>query len=96
MPTHPGPEGLVPESVGRDAIRHLLPMPFREKLLGPRGLELRRVQPLDPMNSGAPHVVAMWVRTLAPLPDDPLLHRALLAYVSDHGLLLAATEPHMG
>ena len=37
---------------------------------------------------------ARGVRTLAPLPDDPLLHRALLAYVSDHGLLLAATEPH--
>ena len=95
MPTHPGPEGRVPESVGRDAIRHLLPMPFREKLLGPRGLELRRVQPLNPMNP-APRTggSAMWVRTLAPLPDDPLLHRALLAYVSDHGLLLAATEPH--
>jgi acyl-CoA thioesterase-2 len=95
MPEHPGPDGLVPESVGRDAIRHLLPMPFREKLLGPRGLELRRVQPLNPMNP-APRTggSAMWVRTLAPLPDDPLLHRALLAYVSDHGLLLAATEPH--
>lgn len=95
MPVHPGPEGLVPESVSRDAIRHLLPPYFREKLLGPRGFELRRVNPLDPMHpvvrSGGS---AAWVRTHATLPDDPLLHRAMLAYVSDHGLLLAATEPH--
>jgi len=95
MPSHPGPDGLVPESVGRDAIRHLLPPPFCDKLLGPRGLEIRRVRPLSPMNP-QPRAdgSAMWVRSLARLPDDPLLHRALLAYASDHGLLLAATEPH--
>ena len=31
---------------------------------------------------------------VAPLPDDPVVHRALLAYVSDHGLLSAAMLPH--
>ena len=95
MPEHVGPEGLVPESVGRDAIRPMLPPPFNEKLLGPRGLELRRVAPLNPLNP-TPRVggTAMWVRAQGALPDDPLLHRAILAYASDHGLLLAAAEPH--
>ena len=37
---------------------------------------------------------SIWLRTTAPLPDSPALHRALLAYASDHGLLLTATLPH--
>jgi acyl-CoA thioesterase-2 len=36
----------------------------------------------------------MWVRAKAPLPDDPALHRALLAYGSDHGFITVANEPH--
>jgi len=35
-----------------------------------------------------------WMRAAHPLPDDPMLHQALLAYASDHGLLLTATLPH--
>lgn len=95
MPQYPGPEGLVPDSVRRDAIRPMLPPPFNEKLLGPRGLESRRVAPLNPMNP-QPRVggSAMWVRAQSVLPDDPLLHRAMLAYASDHGLLPVAAEPH--
>jgi acyl-CoA thioesterase-2 len=34
------------------------------------------------------------MRAIAPLPDDPMVHRALLAYASDHGLLRAAMLPH--
>jgi acyl-CoA thioesterase-2 len=34
------------------------------------------------------------MRAIAPLPDDPVVHRALLAYASDHGLLRAAMLPH--
>jgi acyl-CoA thioesterase-2 len=34
------------------------------------------------------------MRAIAPLPDDPNVHRALLAYASDHGLLGAAMRPH--
>ncbi len=36
----------------------------------------------------------MWMRAIDALPDDPPLHRALLAYMSDYGLLGAATIPH--
>jgi acyl-CoA thioesterase-2 len=36
----------------------------------------------------------MWVRAVDRLPDDDLLHRCLLAYVSDFQLLGTALLPH--
>lgn len=38
----------------------------------------------------------MWIRTLAPLPDDPQMHRLVLAYLSDYGLLSASKLRHGG
>ena len=35
-----------------------------------------------------------WMRTKGPLPDDPALHQALLAYASDLTLLVSAVNPH--
>ena len=36
----------------------------------------------------------LWVRTSGPLPDDPQLHVAALAFISDLTLLSASTVPH--
>jgi len=36
----------------------------------------------------------MWVKTTTPLDDDPMHHRAVLAYASDYGLLVTAMRPH--
>lgn len=35
-----------------------------------------------------------WMRAAAPLGDDPLIHRAFLAYASDMGLLSSSLLPH--
>lgn len=35
-----------------------------------------------------------WVRTRQPMPDDPILHTAVLAYLSDMTLLSVTTVPH--
>lgn len=35
-----------------------------------------------------------WVRTKQPMPDDPVLHSAVLAYLSDITLLSVTTVPH--
>jgi acyl-CoA thioesterase-2 len=35
-----------------------------------------------------------WLRTIDRLPDDPLLHQAMLAYASDYSLLGVAMQPH--
>ncbi|QCY47363.1 Acyl-CoA thioesterase 2 [Glutamicibacter creatinolyticus] len=37
---------------------------------------------------------AVWLRTTGPMPDDPALHRAALAYVSDYTLLEPVLRRH--
>jgi acyl-CoA thioesterase II len=37
---------------------------------------------------------AVWMRTPAPMPDDPMLHRAVLCYASDYTLLESALRRH--
>lgn len=37
---------------------------------------------------------AVWIRCRKPLPDDPVLHQAIFAYVSDYTLLEVAMRPH--
>ncbi|MGC3956147.1 MAG: acyl-CoA thioesterase II [Propionicimonas sp.] len=46
--------------------------------------------------NGTPTDAAMkvWVRTESPLPADPQLHQAVLAYLSDLTLLAVSTVPH--
>jgi acyl-CoA thioesterase-2 len=95
MPAVEGPEGLPSELEQRLAIGDRLPAPWRVKATAPHGIEYRRVEQDDPL-APAPREggSAIWMRAVAPLPDDPTVHRALLAYASDHGLLRAALVPH--
>jgi acyl-CoA thioesterase-2 len=37
---------------------------------------------------------AVWMKTLGPLPDDPDLHRAALAYASDYSIMEPAMRRH--
>ena len=95
MPEVEGPEGLVSELEQRRAIGDQLPERWRAKATQPHGIEFRRVEKDDPLvpqprEGGS----AVWMRAVAPLPDDPMIHRALLAYASDHGLLRGALVPH--
>lgn len=95
MPELAGPEGLPSELEQRLAIGDKLPARWRVKGTQPHGIEYRRVEDDDllapvPREGGS----AVWMRAVAPLPDDPTMHRALLAYASDHGLLRAAMVRH--
>ncbi|MEJ1168711.1 acyl-CoA thioesterase [Variovorax sp. CCNWLW235] len=95
MPTVQGPEGLVSELDRRIALGDRLPERWRIKGLEPHGIEYRRVEADDLLTPEVrPSESAIWMRAIAPLPDNPVVHRALLAYASDHGLLRAAMLPH--
>ncbi|KAA2313132.1 acyl-CoA thioesterase II [Pseudooceanicola sediminis] len=60
-----------------------------------RPIEVRPVGPTPPFDM-APREGTQyrWIRTRFPLADDPILHRAALAYTSDLGLLQAALTVH--
>lgn len=95
MPAAAGPQGLASELEQRLTMGERLPARWRVKGLAPHGLEYRRVDPDDLLAPEArPAESALWMRAIAALPDDPNVHRALLAYASDHGLLGAAMRPH--
>ena len=67
----------------------------RQLMTRPRPIEMRTSGKLHWMNSDRkpPHAHS-WFRAAAPLPDDPALHRAVIAYASDFTLLGTSALPH--
>jgi len=96
MPANlPGPDGLKTEAERWQAALHRIPEFFRERAVAERPIELRTIDPVDPLNpevADAGH--AVWMRAAGELPDDPALHRHLLAYSSDFALLTTSLRPH--
>ena len=91
-PAVPPPEGLQNETSLRQAQAAQLPPGWRGEKLPP--IEYRMVDPVDLVHPAPrPADTQLWLRACAAVPDDPVLHRALLAYASDHGLLRAALLP---
>ena len=95
MPDVPGPENLRSEAELRHKVADQIPEQFRRHLLRGRPIEIRPVQPrdwLDPTKQ--PPRQDSWFRLVAPIGDDPNMHRAILAYASDMTLLGTATLAH--
>ncbi|MFK7806609.1 MAG: acyl-CoA thioesterase [Saprospiraceae bacterium] len=49
---------------------------------------------IDPQNSANKNQYQIWLRLREELPDHGDLHRSILAYVSDFGLLISTLMPH--
>jgi acyl-CoA thioesterase II len=95
MPEAPPPESLADDHLRERAMADRLPERRREFLQLPQPVELRSVQPLDPLQpEPRPAQALHWLRAPHALPDDPLLHQALLAYASDWSLMRVAMLPH--
>ena len=58
-----------------------------------RPLDLSRYAPRRPARPREPRQ-SLWIRIDGPLPDDPAIHRAALAYLSDMTLLDTALAAH--
>ncbi|WP_068073912.1 acyl-CoA thioesterase [Novosphingobium lentum] len=95
MPHVPPPEDLPSEDALLRQYIHLIPEARREMLLRPRAIEIRPAEARHWMGAEpAAPVSHSWFRAVAPLPDDPKIHRAILAYASDFNLLGTCTLPH--
>ncbi len=98
MPQVEPPEDLTSDKEQRR--RFVAEMPDisdvqRTMMLRPRPIEMRTVDKLHWMNPDPkPPRAHSWFRTSAPLPDDPALHRAVIAYASDYTLLGTSALPH--
>lgn len=95
MPDVPAPEELKSEQDLRESLGDRVPEKFRAFFLRPRPIELRPVSArswFDPQK-GEPRQ-SSWFRIVAPVGDDPALHRAIMAYASDMTLLGTSTLAH--
>jgi acyl-CoA thioesterase-2 len=91
--------------VPEDGLTHQDPMPDREPPADLPGRTPFHVSPDGPARAGAVELRAcppmpgrprssVWMRVTAPLPDDPVLHQAMLVYLSDLSILHGAFNRH--
>ena len=95
MPDVPPPEALKSDLEIRIESADQMPERFRASFTRPRMIESRPVNPRSwfKPEKQEPHQ-ASWFRVVAPVADDPALHRAILTYASDMSLLGTATLAH--
>ncbi len=99
MPDVLPPEELKPDMEQRRAMVERMGDRMSEDqrkfVLRPRPIDMRTNDKLHWMNSEPrPPRAHSWFRTVAPLPDDVALHRAVIAYASDYTLLGTSALPH--
>ena len=95
MPQVVGPEYLLSERDLAVKMGERIPEKLRAMALAERPIELRQVQPrnqLRPVPTEPRRQI--WLRAVDALPDDPALHRYLLAYASDFSFLTTSLDPH--
>ncbi len=95
MPVVPPPETLKSDDELRLDYVNELPEAMRERFLRPSFVDFRPLHPRHWMNHDvqAPHQTS-WFRLVASPGDDPVIHRAILAYISDMQLLGTCALPH--
>ncbi|GAA4976577.1 acyl-CoA thioesterase II [Kineococcus glutinatus] len=93
MPDVPGPQDLPSDADLLEGVDH----PFVRAWRTGRPLEVRHVVP-PPYFATAPtptgQVRAVWMRVPGRLPDDDVLHRAVLGFASDYVLFEAVLGRH--
>ena len=98
MPQVPPPETLRPQrELAEEWVRQRPDTPARvqDAMLRALAIEFRPVQPWNPLQPEVGGLTqALWFRAAGQLPDDPMLHRCVLAYASDFNLLSTALRPH--
>ena len=95
MPEVAGPEDLASDLTQRQEVAHRMRDADRGWLLSPRAVEIRQAHPVPLFEPPpVPPVAHAWLRAVGEFPDDPMLHRAVLAYASDLTLLDIACYPH--
>jgi acyl-CoA thioesterase II len=95
MPRVPDPETLSGYTGPPAELLGRFPERVQRFFAQPRPFEFRMVQPIDYLTPRRELPVRqIWFRAVASVPPDEMLHRRLLAYVSDFFLLDTTTLPH--
>ncbi len=95
IPNVPGPECFESEWDLHQKHSNELPEKIRELFLAERPIERRIVENQNPFRPR--HGIAkrhVWLKSIASLPDEELVHQSMLAYATDYGFLDTALVPH--
>jgi len=91
----PGPEGLLSDVEMARRVADKIPPSIRAQILCTKPIEIRQVNPVNPF---APKQETMpryaWFKTIHQMPDDLSVHKYMLAYASDFGLVSTSLRPH--
>ena len=98
MPDAPDPDLLMSQGRMAEVFPHLMPQPMQRYFAQDRPIDVRpvdisRFYPKGERGPLSSHQ-NIWMRASARLPDDPAIHRAVLAYMSDMTLLDTALVVH--
>jgi acyl-CoA thioesterase-2 len=95
MPATPPPTSVPSRTDWAQKLADQIPAQFRE-WAGRRGpIETRHVNPPTFISrEPCEGPMQVWLKAVAPLPDDPFIHQCVLAYASDLSLLDAIVQPH--
>ncbi len=95
MPDVPGPEGLTNREELQKRWLDQIPEPMRKDFLRPRPIEIREVEPRDPIHPDPQSDINhLWFRMEAAAGASPQMQHILLAYASDMYLLGSSLRPH--
>lgn len=95
MPQVQGPEGLRSEQEWAEQLKAFIPPFLHDKLLSEKPIEMRPVSFVNPLQAEpcSPNRY-VWFKANGQMPDEPAIHRYLLAYASDFNFLPTALQPH--
>ena len=95
MPAVPVPDGLDNEHALASKYHKIIPPPLLKRLSCDTPIEIRFADPKDPLQTPVREGKnKIWLRANGQLPDDPGLHKYLLAYASDFQFLPTCLFPH--
>jgi acyl-CoA thioesterase-2 len=94
-PEVPSPESLPSDIELLRRRAHLIPEQVRDKFLCDKPIEMRPVTVIDPFDPKVCEPIKyVWFRAAGLVPEDPRVHRYVLAYASDFNLITTALQPH--
>ncbi len=94
-PEVPEPEGLISELEMARKVQDKIPAAIRNQILCTKPIEIRPVNPVNPFAPKKEDPVRyVWFKTISRMPDEMAVHKYILAYASDFGLVSTSLRPH--
>lgn len=98
MPAVPPPEELISQKEVHERWLEQTPdapQPVRAAMAQTLPIEFRQVMPWNLLDPDVREPAqCIWFRAVGALPNDPAVHRAVMAYASDFDLMTTAMLPH--